>query len=162
MYQKIMVPLDGSKLAECVLPHVDSIVTGCGTADVIFLRVVEPSRMPAGMEPDGGIVFSAEQAARLRMELDTENMALAEEYVNGVAARHRYPGAEVSGQVMMGKPAETIAEYAAKKTIDLIVIATHGYSGISRWVWGSVADKVLRASCTPILMIRAPGCVPGF
>jgi nucleotide-binding universal stress UspA family protein len=46
--------------------------------------------------------------------------------------------------------------------VDLIIIATHGRSGVSRWVWGSVADRILRSSCVPVLMVRAPGCVPGI
>ena len=48
-----------------------------------------------------------------------------------------------------------------KNEVDLIAISTHGRSGISRWVWGSVADRVLRSACVPVLMVRAPGCVPG-
>ena len=43
-----------------------------------------------------------------------------------------------------------------------LVIATHGRSGVSRWVWGSVADRILRSACVPVLMVRAPGCVPGI
>jgi len=46
--------------------------------------------------------------------------------------------------------------------VDLIVIATHGRSGVSRWVWGSVADRILRSACVPVLMVRAPGCFPGI
>jgi nucleotide-binding universal stress UspA family protein len=63
---------------------------------------------------------------------------------------------------MVGKVAESIADYATKNGVDLIIIATHGRSGVSRWVWGSVADRVLRSACVPVLMVRAPGCVPGI
>jgi nucleotide-binding universal stress UspA family protein len=55
-----------------------------------------------------------------------------------------------------------IADYASKNDVDLIIIATHGRSGVSRWVWGSVADHILRSACVPVLMIRAPGCVAGI
>ena len=58
--------------------------------------------------------------------------------------------------------AEDVANYASKTGADLIVIATHGRSGPSRWVWGSIADRILRSSCVPVLMVRAPGCVPGI
>jgi nucleotide-binding universal stress UspA family protein len=54
------------------------------------------------------------------------------------------------------------AEYANNGGFDLVIIATHGRSGVSRWVWGSVADRLLRAVCIPILMVHAPGCVPGI
>ncbi len=60
----------------------------------------------------------------------------------------------------MGGVAEGIADYATKNDADLIIMATHGRSGISRWVLGSVADRVLRSSCVPVLMVRAPGCEP--
>jgi nucleotide-binding universal stress UspA family protein len=162
MYQKIMVPLDGSQLAECVLPHVESIVRGCGSAHVTFIRVVEPVRIPMGTEIDGAAAFSAQEAQRVQEGVDSENRTIAEEYLTRIAGRNRYPGAEVETRIVMGRAAETLAKYAEENRIDLIVIATHGLSGISRWVWGSVADRVLRAACVPVLMVRAPGCIAGF
>jgi nucleotide-binding universal stress UspA family protein len=60
--------------------------------------------------------------------------------------------------VIYGKAADAIADYGDTKDFDLILIATHGRSGVSRWVWGSVADKIMRSACVPILMVRAPGC----
>jgi len=68
---------------------------------------------------------------------------------------------EVKTGVLKGNPAESLADYASKNKVDLIVIATHGRSGVSRWVWGSVADRLLRSACVPVLMVRAPGCFPG-
>jgi nucleotide-binding universal stress UspA family protein len=162
MYNRIMVPLDGSEMAECVLPHVEVLARACSTAHVTFIRVVEPVYIPASPEHEGSGVFSTLDAQHMRNNVDSENMAVAEEYVTRVAARNRYPGTEVEARVIMGKPAETIAEYAKQNGIDLIVIATHGLSGVSRWVWGSIADRVLRAACVPVLMVRAPGCVSGF
>jgi len=78
-----------------------------------------------------------------------------------LAGRVKFEGVKCQWEVITGTVAENLADYAAKKAIDLIVIATHGRSGVSRWVWGSVADRILRSSCTPVLMVRAPGCVPG-
>jgi len=85
----------------------------------------------------------------------------AEIYLKALVQGLKYNGAEVESQVKMGNVAETLIDYATAHAVDLIVIATHGRSGVSRWVWGSVADRVLRASCVPVLMVRAPGCVPG-
>ncbi len=65
-------------------------------------------------------------------------------------------------EILHGRAAETLAEYASRNGIDLIVMATHGRSGVSRWVWGGVADRILRSACVPVLMVRAPGCVPGI
>ncbi len=149
MYKKILVPLDGSELAECVLPHVESIARGCGTSSVVFIRAVPP--------------YEAE--AYSSYVLDKANVKkindLAEGYIKKIASQARYDGVKVSGEIIMGSPADIIADYATKNEVDLIVIATHGRSGVSRWVWGSVADRVLRSACVPVLMIRAPGCVPG-
>ena len=74
----------------------------------------------------------------------------------------RLQGAALNYEVLEGKVAETLAHWAEQNGVDLIVIASHGRSGVSRWVMGSVADRVLRSACVPVLMIRAPGCVPGI
>ena len=155
MYKKILVPLDGSELAECVLPHVGSIAKGCDAQDVVFLRVVEPFHMPSGGD-DGG--FSEEDIKRI----NSENRAAAENYLSQLVNRTKYDGVTIRSEVIAGRAADSIADYATKNGADLITIATHGRSGISRWVWGSVADRVLRSACVPVLMVRAPGCVPGI
>ena len=155
MYKNILVPLDGSELSECVLPHVESIAKGCSVQNVVFLRIVEPFHMPSGYYDPG---FSTEDIKRV----DSENKASAENYLGQLVNRTKYDGVAVQSEVIMGKAAESIAEYATKNDVDLITIATHGRSGVSRWVWGSVADRILRSACVPVLMVRAPGCVPGI
>jgi nucleotide-binding universal stress UspA family protein len=155
MYKKILAPLDGSELAECVLPHVESIAKGCGVQNVVFLRVVEPFHMPSAYY---GPSLGSEEIKRI----DSENKAAAENYLGQVANRVKLDGVEAQKKLITGKAAESIAEYASKNNVDLIIIATHGRSGVSRWVWGSVADRVLRSASVPVLMVRAPGCVPGI
>jgi nucleotide-binding universal stress UspA family protein len=153
MYQKILVPLDGSELAECVLPHVEALAGGCEVKTVVFARVVEPIHPPTGdwvMEP--------EQIKKL----EGEHKRAAEEYLRKIAAKAAPAGASVETAVLRGAPAESLADYAAKNQADLIIIATHGRSGVSKWVWGSVADRILRSACVPVLMVRAPGCVAGL
>lgn len=154
MYKKILVPLDGSKLAECVLPHVESIGSGCGVQEVVFLRVTEPFRQVCD--------YQGCLSQEIVTSIDAENKAAAESYLDQLVKRTRYDGVSVKPEVTTGTPAESIADYATKNSIDLIVIATHGRSGISRWAWGSVADRILRSACIPVLMVRAPGCVPGI
>lgn len=154
MYKRILVPLDGSELAECILPHVETLVRGGQVSEVKFLRVVEPFRPVASAD----YIFSPEEADRIVSETKRQ----AESYLSQVAERASYNGTKPGWEVVMGKPEESIAEYAAKMGADLIVIATHGRSGPSRWVWGSIADRVLRSSCVPVLMVRAPGCIPGI
>jgi nucleotide-binding universal stress UspA family protein len=162
MYKKIMVPLDGSELAECVFPHVESIVKGCSVPDVVLIRVVEPVLLPAGTGSDGSVIFNEEEAARIRSQSDLLHKHNAENYLKSLVGRMQPGIPHLHTEVLMGKPADILAAYAEKNGIDLIVIATHGRSGVSRWVWGSVADKILRSACVPVLMIRVPGCVPGI
>jgi nucleotide-binding universal stress UspA family protein len=156
MYNKILVPLDGSKLAECVLPHAEALAKGCQVKEVEFVRVFEPFRMPTA----GDFVMSEKDMAKL----DAEHKAEAEKYIQEVAKNSHSTGVKASGTVIKRREgvAEDLAEYAKKSGADLIVIATHGRSGPSKWVWGSVADRTLRSSCVPVLMVRAPGCVAGL
>ena len=153
MYKKILVPLDGSELAECVLPHVESIVKGCGAEEVVFLRVAEPFHRFCGF--DGCITQETMNS------IDADSKLAAEKYLSELSERTRYDGVSVKPEVIIGAPGESIAKYATEKSIDLITISTHGRSGVSRWTWGSVADRVLRSACVPVLMVRAPGCVIG-
>jgi nucleotide-binding universal stress UspA family protein len=162
MYQKIMVPLDGSELAECVLPHVEVIAKGCGVAEVIFARVVEPAMLPIGALTDGGTMFTEADAERTRKQIDASNKSAAKNYLAELMSRVKLDKVKIKTEVLDGKAAEELAEYATKNNVDLIIIATHGRSGISRWVWGSVADRLLRSACVPVLMVRAPGCIPGI
>jgi nucleotide-binding universal stress UspA family protein len=158
MYKKIMVPLDGSDLAECVLPHLETIGRGCEIATVVLARVVDidlpPANFPTGDE-FGLIKTDWDQ-------LKEHRRTVAEAYLKELCSRLNYNWAKVELEVLEGKVAETLADYATKNDVDLILIASHGRSGISRWVTGSVADRVLRSACVPVLMIRAPGCVPGI
>jgi len=135
MYKKILVPLDGSDLAECVLPHVESIAKGCGVESVVFIRVLDT------------YISSAAQtyiSESLRQKIEEENEKATREYLDEVVGRVHLEGVEIQKQLITGKAAESIVEYADKNGVDLIIIATHGRSGVSRWVWGSVADRVLR------------------
>ena len=157
MYKKVLVPLDGSELAECVLPHVAAIAGGCGTESVTFIRVVEPLYMSMTADSEQGYTFSAKDW----QQMETEQKNAARIYLDRLTSKTKYNGVKIQSEVIYGKAADSIADYAAKNGFDLITIATHGRSGVSRWVWGSVADRVLRSSCVPVLMVRAPGCVPG-
>jgi nucleotide-binding universal stress UspA family protein len=155
MYKKIMVPLDGSELAECVLPHVESLVKAGQVGEVVFVRIIEPFNFRL-LSGEG--IPNPEDMARF----DAEARAAGEKYVQTVADRAKSNGTPVRGEVLIGKPSVKLAEYANSGGFDLMMIATHGRSGVSRWVWGSVADRLLRAVCIPVMMVRAPGCVPGI
>jgi nucleotide-binding universal stress UspA family protein len=155
MYKKIMVPLDGSKLAECVLPHVESLVKAGQVGELVFVRVAETYSFSL---MSGEELPKAEEILRF----DAEARAAAEKYLQSVADRAKSNGVTVRREVLIGRPSVKLAEYANEGGFDLVIIATHGRSGVSRWVWGGVADRLLRAVCIPVLMVRAPGCVPGI
>jgi nucleotide-binding universal stress UspA family protein len=154
MYKKIMVPLDGSELAECVLPHVEAFIKGFNISDVILVRVVEPETLPYRME---GAVDPEIVAQR-----EAERKSSAKDYLNGIAKRFEQEGTVVHPEVLIGRVTESLADYAVQNDVDLFVIATHGRSGVSRWVMGSVADKLLRSASMPVLMVRAPGAKGGM
>ena len=144
MYKKILVPLDGSALAECVLPHVKAIGVGCGVEKVVLLRVVEP--IP--VETPATIDFEAVQKAGVKA---------AEKYLAKTKTKLSKKGLNIETKVLTGRPAEIISEFAQRNKVDLVAIATHGRSGISRWIFGSVADKLVRSCSVPVLLIRPKG-----
>jgi nucleotide-binding universal stress UspA family protein len=154
MYNKILVPVDGSELAECVLPHVINIATGCGGGTVIFVRVIEPLDRAATID---GAALNPEITKRII----EDSLNSAKNYLKGLEQRIGNKAGDIKTEVLHGKAAEEIINYADKNSVDLIIIATHGRSGVSRWVWGSVADRVIRHSRAPVFIVRAPGCIPG-
>ncbi len=171
MYKKILVPLDGSKLAECALPHVEELAKGCDALEVILVSVTErvqgyrpiegPSEPTVG-SGGGWIGSNQPPVQRLAPEAFGKKEKQAQKYLDRIAKNMADKGLNISTEVLLWKPAEAIIGYAKQWGCDLIVMASHGRSGPSRWAHGSVADKVLRGSNIPVLMIRAPGCVPNM
>jgi nucleotide-binding universal stress UspA family protein len=180
MYTSILVPLDGSELAECVLPHVESIARGCATQKVVLVSVTEripvtrtfrDPRTSVGwrqLDMTVGTGTDAVPDASMPLGLPQETGDVgrmykqAQRYLDRIRKQLVKKGINGETVVLLGNPPDQIASYAEKNDIDLIVMASHGRSGVSRWAYGSVADKVFRASCVPVLMVRAPGCLPGF
>ena len=154
MYKKIMVPLDGSELAECVLSHVEAFSEGCGVRQVVFVRVIEPAAtFYSGDYPLSPKIMEEREAAGVK---------IARDYLDEVVSRLEHASAELYSEVLIGNVADSLADYSESNEFDLILIATHGRSGVSRWVRGSIADKVLRSSSIPVLMVRAPGSEGGI
>jgi len=143
MYRKIMVPLDGSKTAECALGHVVDIARGCNVPEVILLFVAEPA--PAGLY---------QSSAEVREKLQDWSKA----YLAGVEKSLANDGISAKSVIIDGKAADMIVDYAEGNGIDLIIMSTHGRSGPSRWAFGSVADKVIRSSSVPVLVVAPEGC----
>jgi nucleotide-binding universal stress UspA family protein len=145
MYQRILVPLDGSELAESILPVVQRLAGGVG-AETILLRVVEPL--------SAGEAFAA--AGVVLPDTLLERQLEAKTYLEAVRHRLRDTGIVARPDVRTGAPAGEIAAAATAHGADLIAMATHGRGGLGRLLFGSVAEAVLRTAPVPVLMIRSP------
>jgi len=148
MYQHVMIPLDGSELAECVLPHVEAIVTGGSVGMATLVRVVTPLKLIGGVESH----ISPEERERL----EADSMEVAAAYLGEKARPFRDQNFLIEFVVLFGSVIDQLMDYTTNHEVDLIIIATHGRSGVSRLFLGSVADRVLRASPVPVLVVHAP------
>lgn len=137
MYQRILVPLDGSGLAEAILSDVVELATQ-HRADVVLLRV-------------------ASAHARIGSDLteaQVHAVAEAEGYLAEEEQRLAGRGIRVSSVVRYGQPAEEILDHARTSGIDLIAMSTHGRTGLTQFVLGSVANKIIHTATVPILLCR--------
>jgi nucleotide-binding universal stress UspA family protein len=145
MYTKVVVPLDCSPLAEVALPYAEEIAGKLGS-DIVLLTVL-PSEEPK--EVQNHLIYSKKMVSTTRMQVKKYLETQPEVKIS------------ISTATRTGNPAEGILNYADKGYPSLIVMATHGRSGLSRWAIGSVADKVVRAtSKQPLLLVRAKGSHP--
>ncbi len=165
MYKKIVVPLDGSRLAECVLPHAQELASGCATEEVVLVSVTERiagfTRATELSEAGGPVPPPGQPGGEVPVTIG-KMQRQAQRYLDRIAKPLQKKGIRVRTEVLLGNPAEEITSFAEREGADLVLIASHGRSGLSRWAHGSVADKVFRATCVPVLMVRAPGCLPGI
>ena len=147
MYKHILVPLDGSELAEAVLPHVRSL-SGCTGAEIALLRVL--------VYPVYEFMAADPNVALYTLTDSSELEAQANTYLNQVARSLQEDGLNVTASVRGGLVADTILDYAQEVQADLIAMSTHGRGGLARWVIGSVADRIVQAAKVPVLLVRPP------
>jgi len=140
MFKKILVPLDGSSFAEEALPHARELAE-CGGAEIVLARVDEPYEPPPG-------IFVPATAIPEVVRLS------AGEYLEQLVSRLRLAGIKVESAVLDGKVADAILKYAGEEGVDLIVMSTHGRTGISRLLMGSVAEQIVHGARCPVLLIR--------
>lgn len=145
MYEKIMTPLDGSQIAEVALPYAEELAGRIGS-EVTLLYVNEQTDE------------SYQHMHKLYMEKIADTVKIGSD--SYARASGRQVLTDVRAIILNGNPAEKIVEYAEKENIDLIVMSTHGRSGIRHWTIGSVAEKVVRATNKPVALIRAKGLRP--
>ena len=156
MYKKVLFPLDGSPLAECTLSHVKNLFKDGSVGEVTLLNVVKVdvpwARMGSDDIPTRGIDLQA-----IREPL----LIASKKYLADIESRLGSEGIKVKTESLEGnRPADTIIEYAQENGMDLIIIGTHGYTGLKKLFLGSVAFGVLNQSHIPVLLIRPESCRP--
>ncbi len=144
MYHKILVPLDGSKRAERILPHVEELAKRY-KAKVIFLQVIEYKTVPT---TEAAFINISEQ------EFDQAKEE-AETHLSGIQGEFREKNIESKTHVTYGPVVEGIINIAAQEGVDLIALASHGRGGLSRVFYGSVAAGLLHRVDRPLLIIRS-------
>jgi nucleotide-binding universal stress UspA family protein len=149
-YQHVIVTLDGSELAESVLPHLEAVASNCQITTVELVRAVPPLEM----HYKAALPFDERQ----EKELNQSALKGAEDYLRQVKARLDASRMTVTTKVLSGPVADSLADYVNKSSADLLLVATHGRSGPSRCVWGSTAERLLHSSCIPVFLVRPPSC----
>jgi len=150
MYKKILVPLDKSHLAEQALnPAIWLTEKTGGKLTLLNVQEAPPHLMPDVVEL--GVTNIHEPLSDLDREFES-----AREYLNGIRYGLGRTRAELQWETRIedGDPASIILDIAEKESYDLIVMSTHGYSGLTRWMMGSVAEKVLRRAPCPVMVVR--------
>jgi nucleotide-binding universal stress UspA family protein len=178
MYKKVVVPLDGSKLAETVLPHLEIFAKGCNIGDIMLVSVTEKlsgnimvndffeqfvPEKPATVKSPQFTTFQPIVAAT-KAKLETQEMPVnagkmyrsAAEYLLKIVQDLEEKGFDATGSVLIGHPAEEIVRFTESQHADLIIMASRGKSGLSRWEMGNIAEKVIRASKVPVLLVKPP------
>ncbi len=178
MYKKVVVPLDGSKLAELALPHLEEIGKGCSIPEVLLISVTEELKgtmlqsqaqeeyvpekpvgapLPTIRTTYIGIVFNTYVQGKQQIPVNLGKMArTAADYLCKIAKDLEKKGFNVVATVLVGNPAEQIPRYAVEQSADLIIMAGKGKTGIGRWNMDNIAAKVIKDTCAPLLLVR-PG-----
>jgi nucleotide-binding universal stress UspA family protein len=145
MYKKVLVPLDGSTMAECTLDHVRRLAKLGAIAEITLLQVLE--------SPTSG--FWATGVGNLIEQHEAEYEQHAKTYLSRVQVKLAAEGISSEIEVLVNyQPSSAIVQYAEENDMELIILSSQGHSGVMRWVFGSVALRVLHDTTVPVLLIR--------
>jgi nucleotide-binding universal stress UspA family protein len=148
LLNKTLVTLDGSKQSEVVIPYIEELASRL-KAEVILLQVVAPDyHIYTGGSQEYGI-YSEQQMESVK--------AFSRDYLEEIVARLKQKGVAAQSEVRFGTAADEIIKFADAIDVSIVAMSTHGRSGVSRLALGSVAERVLRAGNTPLLLVRLPG-----
>jgi len=141
MFDHILVPLDGSALAECVLPHVVAM-SRTFSSRVTLVRVLKQSHVASRTNVPDPMEWHLRKTKALS-------------YLEGVARRLKKVDLDVSFSLLEGDPAQQVIEFVHHQHIDLVVLSSHGQSGLSGWNISSVVQKIIFRTHISILVVRA-------
>jgi nucleotide-binding universal stress UspA family protein len=180
VYSKVVVPLDGSKLAEAVLPHLEEIVKAFKIKEVMLVSVTEKVKgrlpqkeayeefvfeherleSPARVTPMQVTMSGPKSHSQQDVPLSMGKMAKsAVDYLDKIAAGLDKLKTDVTITIMAGNPAEEIVRFAEEQGADLILMASRGKTGFSRWDMGNIAEKVIKATRATVVLVKPE---PGF
>ena len=152
MYEKILIPLDGSKVGEAALPAIMELVAGLTPNKkvevTLFRSITQLSYWVLAGEASARVPYTESELEQLKQK--------AIEYLDKVGEALTSKGATVKTRVNFGDAASEILKAVEETKADLVAMSTHGRSGLRRWAFGSVTEKVLRAAGIPVLTVRAP------
>lgn len=152
MYERILVPLDGSQVGETALVHVEKLVSKLvpkvKTEVILFQVISSLSHYVIAGEASVQVPYSDKEIVQIKKK--------TKDYLDKAGEGLRSKGAIVKTKVATGRAAGEIIKAADELKVDLIAMSTHGRSGLSRLTFGSITDKVLRAGTVPVLAVRAP------
>jgi len=147
LFNRILVPLDGSDAGEAVLPHLKQLTEKL-ESEVILLQVVASGQHVHTIGGLDYVRFTEQQVESTKAE--------AKEYLEKVSKRLAGTKGIMRSEVRVGDAAHEIIKFADEANIGLVTISSHGRSGIRQWISGSVTQKILHAGNTPVLLIKAP------
>jgi nucleotide-binding universal stress UspA family protein len=147
-FRKVVIALDGSPFAETSILYAEQLIKGAG-AEVILLLVSEPPMVPPSWSRDAES-HRREYQERLAAELQQQAL----EYLEKAKTAFTRKRIKVRPHAVVGMPGETVIEFAQKENVDVVALTTHGRSGVSRWVHGSVASKIAQECERPVLLVR--------
>lgn len=143
-YKKILVPVDGSDWAEKAIPHASRIARNHGAELVLLTAYQKPMHE-----------YQDQMALANVTEISDQIRDRAQNYMVGMRNNLRSEGLKVSYIIIEGRPpAESICDFVEEEGVDLVVMSTHGRTGLARFLFGSVAQKVLQTVRVPVMLIR--------
>jgi nucleotide-binding universal stress UspA family protein len=152
MFERVLVPLDGSKVGEAALEHVETLLSKIAPSvktEIILLQVISSlSHYVIAGEASVQVPYTEKEVGQIKRKV--------RDYLSKAGETLKSKGFTVKTRIATGKPADEIIKAAEDLKADLVAMSTHGRSGLSRLTFGSVTDKVLRAGTVPVLVVRAP------